>query len=270
MYSNVAQWNNQAKEWLLQQDLQTVMLVEAHLRGIKQEQAKNALSRSRWQGSQCMRPDEGAPVEARFSAVEKGKRHIVSTNMTLMVMVSWQMSCSWEIVLVSIYLKCGEDLNSPANSTVLGALAAFLQELAVPWLVVGDFQVPPERWEGRNLLNVLKAELACSGQPTMINGAEIDYLLASRKVAPFLDVKAVNKAAPRLTLPQLTHFAAVLRLEDASRQWDEFQRPHGPCHHGRKEIWPTQDSFAHSCHMWLDTMSLVPMLWCISKPKQQT
>ena len=40
LYSNITQWNNQAKEWLLQQDLQTVMLVESHLHGIKQDQVK--------------------------------------------------------------------------------------------------------------------------------------------------------------------------------------------------------------------------------------
>lgn len=32
----------------------------------------------------------------------------------------------WELALVSIYLRSGDDLNSPTNSTVLGALAAFL------------------------------------------------------------------------------------------------------------------------------------------------
>ena len=53
----------------------------------------------------------------------------------------------WELVLVALYLKCGEDLNSRANSTILGELAAFLQELAIPWIVVGDFQVPPGQWK---------------------------------------------------------------------------------------------------------------------------
>ena len=67
---------------------------------------------------------------------------------------------------------------------MLGELAAFVQELAIPWLVVGDFQVPPTQWEGHHLLSVLKAEIVSSGQPTMISGAELDYIVASRMVAP--------------------------------------------------------------------------------------
>ena len=140
-------------------------------------------------------------------------------------------------MLVSIYLKCGEDLNSHANSTVLGQLAAFLTELAVPWIVIGDFQAPPEQWEGHNMLNVLKAEVVCCGQATVTTGGELDYVLASCKVAPFLELQVswdvpwkphaglilkVNKAAPRLILQQLTQLVAVPRLEEASRSWDEF------------------------------------------------
>lgn len=86
-------------------------------------------------------------------------------------------------------MKCGEDINSTANAKIVGELAAFLQELAIPWLVVGGFQVRPEQWDGHRLLNVLKAELVCSGQPTMVHGAELDYLLACRTIAPFIHIK---------------------------------------------------------------------------------
>lgn len=112
------------------------------------------------------------------------------------------------------------------------------QELAVAWVVIGDFQVPPEQWEGHQLLNALKAELVQSGQPTMINGAEIDYLLpASRTIAPFIDVKAnwdvpwkphaglmvaIDSSAPRLALPQVTQYASVPKLETCHKQWDDF------------------------------------------------
>lgn len=97
--------------------------------------------------------------------------------------------------VISVYLKCGEDLNSMANAKVLGEIAAFVQELAIPWLLVGGFQAPPTQWEGHNLLNVLRAEIVSSGQPTMINGAEIDYILASRTIAPFIEIK-VNWDVP--------------------------------------------------------------------------
>ena len=153
----------------------------------------------------------------------------------------------WEIVLASVYFKCGEDINSPAN-----AQAAFFQELATPWSVIGDFQVPPEQRDGHHLLNVRKAEIVCSGQPATIHGAKLDYILAGRTVAPFIDVNVtwnvpwrphagvvirMDKAAPRPALAQLTHVMPIPKLEDPKRQWDEFKlaprtfwlgRPVGP------------------------------------------
>ena len=169
----------------------------------------------------------------------------------------------FELVLVTLYLKCGDDLNSHANSTILGELAAFLQELAIPWLVIGDFQVPPGQWDGRNLLNVLRAEVICSGQPTMVTGAEIDYLLASRVVAPFIEVKVtwdvpwkphaglvikVDKEAPRIVLPQLTQYPSVPKLDDQVRGWDEFTPAPKPFWLGRP-IGPKQEiQYAEWCH----------------------
>ena len=98
--------------------------------------------------------------------------------------------------------------------------------------------VPPAQWESHNLLNVLKAEVVNSGQPTMINGAEIDYIVASRAIAPYLDIKVnwdvpwkphaglmvhVAQEAPRLALQQLTQFAPVPKMEEAEKPWDHFE-----------------------------------------------
>lgn len=169
---------------------------------------------------------------------------------------------NWEVVLISIYLKCGEDLNSNANATVLGALAAFLGELAVPWLVVGDFQVPPEQWHGHQLLNVLKAKVVHTGQPTMITGAEIDYVLASRSLTPFLDIKvkwdvlwkphaglvvAIDSSAPKLHLPQVTQYAAVPKLQHTSQQWEDVQAAPKPYWLGRP-LGPKELQCGEWCH----------------------
>ena len=252
-YSNITQWNTQAKEWLLQTEHHTVAMVETHLQGSKMDQVKAALCRTRWQAEflPAHETGRGGNSGGRLFCCREGQsayrlHHFDKDGNGFLANVLQRQKR--EIVLVSLYLKCGEDLNSLANSTVLGELAAFLRELAVPWIIIGDFQVPPEQWEGHHLLNVLKAEW----QATLINGAEIDYVLASCNVVPFLELQVqweapwkhhaglllkVNKAAPRLILPQLTQFAAVPKLEDAARSWDDFKaspklfwlgRPTGP------------------------------------------
>ena len=145
---------------------------------------------------------------------------------------------------------------------ILGELAAFLGELAVPWLVIGDFQVPPEQWQGHQLLNVLKAEVIHTGQPTLITGGEIDYVLASRTVSPFVDIKlnwdvpwrpyaglvvTIDSTAPSLHLPQVTQYAAVPKLQGSSKQWEDFATATKPYWLGRT-LGPKETQCAEWCH----------------------
>ena len=243
------------------------MMVETHLHGTKLEAAHNDLSRHRWQPTllDAYETGRGGNSGGHLFTVREGQsayKRLEGTGFLANVLQRQQM----ELVLVSLYLKCGEDLNSQANSTILGQLAAFLQELATPWIVAGDFQVPPTQWEGHNLMNVLKAEVICTGQPpTMMSGAELGYLIVSRSVAPFINIKvnwdvpwkphaalAVDKEAPRLTLPQVTQYSAVPKLDDQVRGWEDFQpspklfwlgRPTRP-----KEIQYAEWCHAHGLH----------------------
>ena len=267
MYANITQWTKDVKEWLIQQDHSVVMMVETHVHATKLEAAHNDLCRHRWQptfmaayetgrgGNSgghlfCMR--EGQAGYRLHSFDHEGNGFLAN------VLQRQQ----WELVLISVYLKCGEDLNSRANSVILGELAAFIQQLAIPWVAIGDYQVPPEQWDGHNLLNVLRAEVVSSGQPTMVNGAEIDYLLACRSVAPFLEIKAtwdvpwkphaglvvrVDKDAPRLLLPQLTQYASVPKLDDQDRAWEDFEPAPKPFWLGRP-IGPKEIQYAEWCH----------------------
>ena len=103
---------------------------------------------------------------------------------------------------------------------------------------------------------------SCSGQPTLVNGAELDYLLASRTVAPFIDIKVswdvpwkphaglvvtVDKDAPRLVLPQLTQYPSVPKLDEQVRAWEEFQPAPKPFWLGRP-IGPKETQYAEWRH----------------------
>lgn len=63
-----------------------------------------------------------------------------------------------------------------------------LQYVAIPWLVVGDLNVPPTQWQDHHLLSILRADLVSSVQPTMVNGNELDYVNSSRDLSQFLEI----------------------------------------------------------------------------------
>ena len=252
---------------MIQQPHSIVMMVETHLNHQKMDGAHNELRRHRWQPCFLEAHDTGRGGNSggQLFCMREGQSgyRLHSFNLDgngfLANVLQRQ---RWELVLISVYLKCGEDLNSSANSTILGELAAFVKQLAIPWIAVGDYQVPPEQWDGHNLLNVLKADLVCSGQPTMVTGAELDYLIACRTVAPFIDLKVtwdvpwkphaglvikVDQEAPRLVLPQLTQYPAVPKLDDQVSSWEEFQPAPKPYWLGRP-IGPKEIVFAEWCH----------------------
>ena len=267
LYSNVTQWNRDAKEWLLQQDLQLAMLVETHVAGPKLLTAAHEMARSRWQVTAMEAYETGRDGTSggQFFCCREGQssykiHHFDKAGNGFLANVVQRQN--WEVVLVSIYLKCGEDLNSTTNAAVLGELAAFLGELAVPWLVVGDFQVPPAQWHGHQLLNVLKAEVVSGGEPTLLNGAEIDYVVASRALTPFIDIKVnwdapwkphaglvitIDSSAPRLHLPQVTQYAAMPKLQHAAKPWGEFRAAPKPYWLGRT-MGPKELQCAGWCH----------------------
>ena len=136
-YSNITQWNNAAKEWVLQQAHPVIMLVETHLQGPKLELAEAALCRSRWQPASlpAWETGRGGNSGGQIFCCKEGHssyrlHHYDHEGNGFLANVLQRQQ--WELVLVSLYLKCGEDLNSHANAQVLGQLAAFLTELGVP------------------------------------------------------------------------------------------------------------------------------------------
>lgn len=84
-YANVTQWNKEVFQWLIQQDLQVVMMVETHLAG--------ELCRSRWQPA-FMEQEGEAPAVVKDSAVEKAKRHTSCTSTTVRATASLPMWCN--------------------------------------------------------------------------------------------------------------------------------------------------------------------------------
>ena len=246
-YSNVTQWNRDAKDWLLQQEHQIAMLVETHVTGKKLAMAAHELARARWQVTtlEAYETGRGGTSGGQFFCSREGQA-AYKIHQWDQAGNGFQANVlqrqNWEVVLVSIYLKCGEDLNSTANAAVMGELAAFLGELAVPWVVVGDFQVPPAQWHGHQLLNVLKAEVVRTGQPTLI---KVNWDVPWKPHAGL--VITIDSSAPRLHLPQVTQYAAVPKLQHTTKQWEDIQGAPKPFWL-RRTMGPKELQCAEWCH----------------------
>ena len=86
-YSNVTQWNNAAKEWMLQTEHHTVALVETHLHGQKAAHGKQSF----WKRMKLV---EEVQVEARCFVAGKGNLPIGCIILTMQAMVFWPMCCN--------------------------------------------------------------------------------------------------------------------------------------------------------------------------------
>lgn len=222
-YGNVAQWTKEVFQWLIQQDLQIVMMVETHLAGNKMEGVMSELCRSRWfptfleahetgrggtSGGQAFCCREGQTAYKLHQYGHEGNGFLANV-------VQRQ---KWELCVISVYLKVwgGSELSGQCQGVGAGGCPGSRAGHPVDAHWGFSSAAYPK---GPNLLNVLRVEIVSSGQPTMINGAEIDYIVASRVIAPFLEIKVnwdvpwkphaglmvhVAQEAPKLALQQLT------------------------------------------------------------------
>ena len=125
LYANITQWTKESKEWLIQQPHSVVMMVETHLNHSKMDGAHNELCRHRWQPTFLAAHDTGRGGNSggQLFGLREGQSgyllhsYDLDGNGFLANVLERQ---QWELALISVYLKTGEDLNSKANSTVLG------------------------------------------------------------------------------------------------------------------------------------------------------
>lgn len=76
-----------------------------------------------------------------------------------------------EAAVISTYFKSGDDLTPVTNGKVLAELTSMVKDLAIPWLVIEDFNAWP----------LLRA----TDESTILTGNELDYALVARDLAPF-------------------------------------------------------------------------------------
>ena len=65
---------------------------------------------------------------------------------------------SFEVAVISLYLRTGEELSSSTNAKILGEVAAMAKDLAIPWPLVADFNC-----------DVMKGEVIAAHEATILN-----------------------------------------------------------------------------------------------------
>ena len=82
----------------------------------------------------------------------------------------------WELAIGNVYLESGTGLGARIDPGLLSQLAVFVQELRVPWIIVGDWNCSPEEpCLVRLSQHLIKGRLVAPGQATTTQGSEIDY-----------------------------------------------------------------------------------------------
>ena len=82
----------------------------------------------------------------------------------------------YELTVVSLYLG----VSGPTNSHVLAELISYMRNVREPWIVGGDFNIPPDEFMGTNVVQVMRGAVLCTGEPTCNIGTELDYVVVSR------------------------------------------------------------------------------------------
>eukprot|EP00959_Pyramimonas_sp_CCMP1952_P032547 682983-Pyramimonas_sp.AAC.1 len=80
---------------------------------------------------------------------------------------------------------------SGANASRLRSLAEFVNTLAIPWVLIGGFNMPPGLLQERGLLELARARTIVPGNVTVlcvVGESMIDYVVCSDAVWPYVKV----------------------------------------------------------------------------------
>ena len=127
----------------------------------------------------------------------------------------------WDLAIGNVYLESGKGPGGGVNPQILAELAVFVQELRIPWILVGDWNCTPEELVSAGVLTMIKGKLVKPAEETTTQGSEIDYAVASAAIACCIQVEVdwdvpfkphaavrytVHKGGINLPVPQAPRF----------------------------------------------------------------
>ena len=127
----------------------------------------------------------------------------------------------WEMAIGNLYLESGVGPEGGVNPGLLAALALFLQELRIPWIVVGDWNCTHDELASSGFLQSVHGKLLAPLEATTSQGSSIDFGVVCAKLAGCVSVETewnvpfkphaallftVHKAGASLPVPQPPKF----------------------------------------------------------------
>ena len=108
---------------------------------------------------------------------------------------------SLDFLLVSVYLTCGEGMDSWANKQKLATLASLARDTCLPWMFVGDWNVPPAIMESSHWLTyvggvVLRPDGVDFTCAVGDEGTFLDYAVVSWDMKPWISAMWGDPVVP--------------------------------------------------------------------------
>ena len=224
--ANVTNYRAEVKQWLVTNQCQVTCVQETHVEGPKQEGLKSGLaagSLETW-----AHPAEGTQGGSMGGLATMARTHLQTRHLQTFgdqgkgcVFIGLRFQ-GWELAIGNVYLESGTGPGAGVSPGLLSNLAVFVQELRLPWIIVGDWNCSPEELASSGFLSMIKGRLVTPGESTTTQGSEIDYAVASEAIAACTQVEVdwdvpfklhaaikykVHKKGASLPVPQAPRFA---------------------------------------------------------------
>ena len=116
------------------------------------------------------------------------------------------------VVVIGVYMKSGEGIQGKTNADIWANLVAYLRNLQMPYVVLGDFNEDPDEVGKTKIAQKAGAEILRSDQETTLLGSEIDWGLISRNFAPITSLRTC------WDVPVKPHCMIVMEMEAGFEQ----------------------------------------------------
>lgn len=185
VFGNVTFFGSRVQDWIWTKGEHLLFLQEIHLGQKKMEEAQQYFFSRGWRTHGIPAHDTGRGGNTGGFLVLHGSRHLTHLDRSYVKEGTGWMSIGLQrqgmmTFLVQLYLRTGETLQSPLNSEILAQLLAYLAHLNAPFIVGGDWQNEPEALAATVIQSKFRAQILDTQGSTTLQGAQLDYLLASR------------------------------------------------------------------------------------------
>ena len=225
LQANVTTYRQEVKQWLLAQTWGAACLQETHVVAADQQKFKNGLSSgscSAWIG-----PAEKTPGGSMGGVASLARCHLQTRSLGshlcqgkgfVVFGIRFQ---GWDLAVCNLYLESGVGPAAGVNPGILASLVMFIQELRIPWMILGDWNCAPQELASTVFLKAVKGKLVAPLEATTSQGSSIDYAVVCEALQAHIQIQVdwdvpfkphaalryvLQKNSLTLPVPQLTAF----------------------------------------------------------------